>query len=117
MLEGGNRWVVLGAGCDRPGGISFHPGDDNPNAPKLCAEDPCVGRCVVDPRMGSLSLPLSQAEFNRLVVEHGPALYRMAYRMVGDRHEAEDIVQDTFRSAWKSRRSFEAERGERAWLA
>jgi RNA polymerase sigma-70 factor (ECF subfamily) len=43
-------------------------------------------------------------------------MYRIAYRMVGDRHEAEDVVQDAFRSAWKSRRSFEAGRGERAWL-
>jgi len=51
-------------------------------------------------------LALSQAEFNRLVTDHGPALYRMAYRMVGNRHEAEDVVQDTFRSAWKSRASY-----------
>jgi RNA polymerase sigma-70 factor (ECF subfamily) len=36
--------------------------------------------------------------------------------MVGDRHEAEDVVQDAFRSAWKSRRTFDAGRGERAWL-
>ena len=62
-------------------------------------------------------LALSQAEFNRMVGEYGPALYRMAYRMVGDRHEAEDMVQETFRSAWKSRRLFESGRGERAWLA
>jgi RNA polymerase sigma-70 factor (ECF subfamily) len=61
-------------------------------------------------------LALSQAEFNRLVTDHGPILYRMAYRMVGDRHEAEDLVQDTYRSAWKSRRSFVSGRGERAWL-
>lgn len=49
--------------------------------------------------------------------EHAPALYRMAYRMVGDRHEAEDVVQDTFRSAWKSRRRYQEGRGGRAWLA
>ena len=33
-------------------------------------------------------------DFNRLVEEHGPALYRMAYRMIGDQHEAEDMVQE-----------------------
>ncbi len=60
---------------------------------------------------------LSQADFNRLVEDHGPALYRTAYRLVGDRHDAEDIVQETYRSAWKSRRSFEPGCGERAWLA
>lgn len=62
-------------------------------------------------------MALAQADFNRWVTEHGPALYRMAYRLVGDRHEAEDLLQEAFRSAWKSRRLFQAERGERAWLA
>ncbi|MFH1920664.1 MAG: RNA polymerase sigma factor [Planctomycetota bacterium] len=62
-------------------------------------------------------MALSQAEFNRLVADHGPVLYRLAYRMLGDRHEAEDIVQETYRSAWKSRRSFQPGLGERAWLA
>jgi RNA polymerase sigma-70 factor (ECF subfamily) len=52
-----------------------------------------------------------------MVTDHGPSLYRMAYRMVGDAHEAEDVVQDTFRSAWRSRARFEEGRGERAWLA
>jgi RNA polymerase sigma-70 factor (ECF subfamily) len=61
-------------------------------------------------------LALAQAEFNRLVAEHGATLYRMAYRMIGKRHEAEDVVQDTYRSAWKSRELFESGRGERAWL-
>lgn len=62
-------------------------------------------------------MPLSQAEFNRLVADHGAALYRIAYRMTGNRHEAEDMVQDTYRSAWKSRELFASGRGERAWLA
>lgn len=62
-------------------------------------------------------MALSQAAFDRLVADHGPALYRMAYRMVGDRHEAEDIVQETYRSAWTSRRGYEAGHSQRAWLA
>jgi len=63
------------------------------------------------------SLALSQAEFNRLVTDHGSALYRLAYRLVGDRHEAEDVVQETYRSAWKSRRLYQPGRSQRAWLA
>ena len=62
-------------------------------------------------------MALSLAEFNRMVADHGPILYRMAFRMVGDRHEAEDLTQETFRSAWKSRRLFRPGGGERAWLA
>ncbi|MBI3837632.1 MAG: RNA polymerase sigma factor [Planctomycetia bacterium] len=61
-------------------------------------------------------MALSQAAFNRLVADHGSALYRMAYRMVGDRHEAEDIVQETYRSAWTSRHGYQPGRSQRAWL-
>jgi len=62
-------------------------------------------------------LALSLADFNRMVAEHGPAMYRIAYRMVGNPHDAEDLVQEAFRSAWKSRRQFRPGGGERAWLA
>ena len=51
-----------------------------------------------------------------MVDDHGPALYRMAYRMVGDQHEAEDLVQEAYRSAWKSRKTFRPGGGERAWI-
>jgi RNA polymerase sigma-70 factor (ECF subfamily) len=66
---------------------------------------------------GGRKVALAQAAFDRLVAEHGPALYRMAYRMIGDRHEAEDVVQETYRSAWKSRNGYQSGRSERAWLA
>jgi RNA polymerase sigma-70 factor, ECF subfamily len=59
---------------------------------------------------------LSLAAFNHLVADHGSALYRMAYRMVGDRQEAEDIVQETYRSAWTSRHGYQPGRSQRAWL-
>jgi RNA polymerase sigma-70 factor, ECF subfamily len=62
-------------------------------------------------------LAFTHAEFQRWVLDHGPALYRMAFRLLGDRHEAEDVVQEVFRSAWKSRSLFDQSRGERAWLA
>jgi RNA polymerase sigma-70 factor (ECF subfamily) len=60
---------------------------------------------------------LSRTDFVVLIHEHAPALYRIAYRLVGDAHDAEDVVQETLRSAWKSRQSFQCGRGQRAWLA
>lgn len=62
-------------------------------------------------------MALSRADFVDLIHEHAPALYRIAYRMVGDCHDAEDVVQETLRSAWKSREHFQYGRGRRAWLA
>ena len=62
-------------------------------------------------------MAITIAEFDGMVADFGPAMYRLAYRLVGDRHEAEDFVQEAFRSAWKSRNLFHAEGGSRAWLA
>jgi RNA polymerase sigma-70 factor (ECF subfamily) len=54
------------------------------------------------------------------VDEHGPALYRTAVRLLNDRHEAEDAVQEAFRSAWASRENYRPEQrgggSERAWM-
>lgn len=62
-------------------------------------------------------MALSRTDFVVLIHEHAPALFRIAYRLVGDAHDAEDVVQDTLRSAWKSRENFTSGRGQRAWLA
>ncbi len=62
-------------------------------------------------------MALSRADFVDLIHDHAPALYRIAYRLVGECHDAEDIVQETLRSAWKSRGHFDCDRGQRAWLA
>jgi len=62
-------------------------------------------------------MALNRTDFQSLVDEHGPALYRLAYRLLGDAHDAEEVVQETFRSAWTSRDRFDNDRGERAWLA
>lgn len=67
--------------------------------------------------IGEARVALSRTDFVVLIHEHAPALYRIAYRLVGDCHDAEDVVQETLRSAWKSRETFECGRGQRAWLA
>lgn len=59
---------------------------------------------------------VAEAQFACWAGEHLEVLYRVAYRLVGNPHDAEDVVQDTFRSAWVSRHLFDASRSERAWL-
>ena len=92
-------------GCNNPGTVRRIQGS-------LCQAHPTKNGSEWEER----KVALSQAAFDRLVVDHGPALYRTAYRLVGDRHEAEDIVQETYRSAWTSRNGYQSGRSQRAWL-
>ncbi len=48
---------------------------------------------------------------------HARAAYSLAYRMMGERQAAEDIIQDAFLKAWRAAGSYRAERGSvRTWL-
>jgi RNA polymerase sigma-70 factor (ECF subfamily) len=49
--------------------------------------------------------------------EHGPALYRLAYRTLGDRGQAEDVVQETFVRAWRAADRYDPVVGPvKSWL-
>jgi RNA polymerase sigma-70 factor (ECF subfamily) len=48
---------------------------------------------------------------------HGRSAYSLAYRMMGDRQAAEDLVQDSFIKVWRSAKSYRAGRGSvRTWI-
>lgn len=55
-------------------------------------------------------------EFETAAVPHFSELYRMASRVVGNRSDAGDIVQETFLQAWKCFDRFETGTNCRAWL-
>jgi len=50
------------------------------------------------------------------LAEHGDALFAYAWRRVGQRELAEDMVQDTLLAAWKHRDSFRGESTRLTWL-
>jgi RNA polymerase sigma-70 factor, ECF subfamily len=55
--------------------------------------------------------------FAVLYDRHGRAAYSLAYRMMGEHHAAEDLVQDAFLKVWRSATSYRADRGSvRTWL-
>ena len=47
---------------------------------------------------------------------HSAGVYRLALRMVGDPHEAEDIVQETFLNAFRTIDSFKGRSSLSTWL-
>lgn len=54
--------------------------------------------------------------FEELVRRHQAQIYRLAWRMLGDRAEAEDLAQDVFLAAWRGIASLQAEAAFGGWL-
>src|SRR5437867_13306176 len=55
--------------------------------------------------------------FGRLVVLHQRAVTRLAYRILGERDDADGAVQDAFVKAWRSFDRFREECPFEAWLS
>lgn len=51
-----------------------------------------------------------------LVLAHQDAVFRLAYLLLGDPDDAEDIAQETFMRAWNHLRGFDSARPLRPWL-
>jgi RNA polymerase sigma-70 factor (ECF subfamily) len=49
--------------------------------------------------------------FATLYDRHSRAAYSLAYRMMGEKQAAEDLVQDAFLKVWRSATSYRTERG------
>jgi RNA polymerase sigma-70 factor (ECF subfamily) len=54
--------------------------------------------------------------FAELVERTHRHVYTLAYRLVGDRHEAEDVAQEAYLRVHRSLRSFRGESSFRTWL-
>ena len=55
--------------------------------------------------------------FAGLYDRHSRASYSLAYRMMGERQAAEDLVQEAFLGVWRAAGSYRAERGSvRTWI-
>jgi RNA polymerase sigma-70 factor, ECF subfamily len=65
-----------------------------------------------------ISLAESDPEaFATLYDRHSRVAYALAYRMMGERMAAEDLVQEVFLKIWRAARSYRSERGSvRTWI-
>lgn len=59
---------------------------------------------------------VSDAAFAELVARYGPRLYRMVYRVIGDRYEAWDLCQEAFVRAFTSLYKFDERLSFYTWL-
>lgn len=63
-----------------------------------------------------MNTSFNEEDFSAAAMPHLDDLFRTAYRVIGERAEAEDLVQETFLQAWKSFHRFEPGTNCRAWL-
>lgn len=72
---------------------------------------------MADEDLASLVEAQDAGAFAALYDRHGRSAYSLAYRMMGERQAAEDLVQDVFLRVWSSAGSYRAEKGSvRTWL-
>jgi len=54
--------------------------------------------------------------FRLLVERHSRTVFRVAYRMTGNEHDADDVVQETFLRVYRQLESFESRANFTTWL-
>jgi RNA polymerase sigma-70 factor (ECF subfamily) len=54
--------------------------------------------------------------FRALVERHSRSVFRVAYRMTGNEHDAEEVVQDTFLRAYRQLHRFESRANFSTWI-
>src|SRR6266404_8709839 len=54
--------------------------------------------------------------FRLLVERHGRSVFRLAFRMTGNEHDAEDVVQESFLRAYRQLGRFESRANFGTWL-
>ena len=72
---------------------------------------------LADEDLMSLADSGDAGAFAGLYDRHTRAAYSLAYRMMGERQAAEDLVQEVFLEVWRGAGSYRAERGSvRTWI-
>ncbi|MBA3791897.1 MAG: sigma-70 family RNA polymerase sigma factor [Rubrobacter sp.] len=72
---------------------------------------------MADEELISLAQAGSAEAFAALYDRHSRSAYSLAYRMMGEKQSAEDLVQEVFLRMWRNSGSYRADRGSvRTWV-
>jgi RNA polymerase sigma-70 factor (ECF subfamily) len=63
-----------------------------------------------------LTLGGDRDAFRALVERHSPSVFRLAYRLTGNRHDAEEVVQEAFLRAYQKLEQFESRANFGTWV-
>ncbi len=75
-----------------------------------------VGMEASDAAQVAQALAGDQDAFRALVERHSGSLFRLAYRMTGNEHDAEEVVQETFLRAYRRLNRFESRASFGTWI-
>lgn len=75
----------------------------------IVSDEELVGRCQTE-------LPATTHSYEVLVRRHMDRVYSLAYRVVGNKEEAEDIAQDVFLKVYHGLKTFEQQATFSTWL-
>jgi RNA polymerase sigma-70 factor, ECF subfamily len=75
----------------------------------VVSDEELVARCKQE-------LPANTRSYEMLVQRHMDRVYGMAYRVVGNKEEAEEVAQDVFLKAYHGLRTFEQRASFSTWL-
>ncbi len=71
---------------------------------------------VTKPSQNRIEEPGAAADFDRIVEEHSGFVYNVAFRMMGNPQDAEDVAQEAFISAYRAFGRFRGESRVTTWL-
>mgnify|MGYP002715884716 CR=1 FL=1 len=81
--------------------MSFVPPRPEPQAPGGVGGEELRGTAAFDAGVGEMPT------WSELVAEHADSVYRLAYRLSGNQHDAEDLTQETFMRVFRNLKQYQ----------
>ena len=98
----------------------MHAAIENPNPVGLCVspcEVPVKQPDTAEAELVRLLQAGNEATFQEFIDRHGPRIYRLAYGILRNRDDAEDVAQEVFAKVYFSIKGFQARSSLYSWVS